>query len=180
MKRVALGVVFLMAVAVSVCAEPTEPSTVENEYQQLDRLRAEITRARRELDRFMKDIAVPYADMDKTGGVFGQEVRVDVSQDANDVIVKADLPGMSKDKIEITLEKDRMLKISGSRDVFTKEESPGVVRQERMSGRFERLLELPAECESQGIRATYKEGVLEIVLPKKKGGKEEAVKVKVQ
>lgn len=177
MKKALLTFVVILSAVTAAWAEPV---AVENEYQQLDRLRAEIIRARRELDRFMKDVAAPYADMDKAGGVFGQEVRVDVSQNANDVIVKADLPGMSKDKIEITLEKDRMLKISGSRDVITKEESPGVVRQERMSGRFERLLELPAECESRGIRATYKEGVLEIVLPKKKGGKEEAVKVKVQ
>jgi len=151
----------------------------DQDYQNLDDLRAQLVRVRREMDKFMKDVVGPYAD---AGGMtaFGQDVRVDVTENEKSVVVRADLPGMSKDKIDITLANNRMLRIAGSRDVMVKQEGPGVIRQERSSGRFERALQLPVECESQGIEATYKEGVLEIVLPKKKGAVEDTVKVKVR
>lgn len=178
MKKILIGLLFSVLVVSSVWAIATP---TDEDYQNLDQMREKLVRMRREMDRFMRDIVGPYADMDKNNmGTFGQNVRVDVAQNDNEVIVKADLPGMSKDKIDITLEKNRMLKISGSREVETKQESPGIVKQERMSGHFERSLELPAECQNQGIRATYKEGVLEIVLLKKKNAKEETIKVNIQ
>jgi HSP20 family protein len=144
-------------------------------------MREKIVRMRREMDKFMKDIAGPSADMDKGGmGAFGADVRVDITENDKDVVVKADLPGMSKDQINITLANNRILTISGLREVMTKQTSPGVVRQERMSGRFERSVELPAECENSGIKAAYKEGVLEITLPKKKNAKDDTIKVTVR
>jgi HSP20 family protein len=176
MKKLIIAAILSMILAGSALAVSTP---TEQDYQNLDQTREKLIRMRREMDRFMKDLVGPYADMDKNG-VFGQDVRVDVTDNGKDIVVKADLPGMTKDQIDITLERNSLLKISGSREVMTRQESQGVVKQERMSGRFERSLELPAECESGGIRATYKEGVLEIMLPKKKNVKEEAIKVNVQ
>ena len=178
MKKILLSVLFSVLFTGSAWAE-TGPT--EQDYQNLDQVREKLVRMRREMDKFMKEIVGPYADINKNNmGVFGQDVRVDVTENDKDVIVKADLPGMSKDKIDIILEKNKILKISGSRDVMTKQEGLGVIRQERMSGYFDRALELPAECESEGIRATYKEGVLEIILPKKKNVKEDTIKVSVR
>ena len=177
MKKLLIGVIFSLLAIGTLYAE-TGPT--EQDYQNLDQMREKLMRLRREMDRFMKDVIVNPGDQGGNMAVFGQDVRVDVAENDNDVIVKADLPGMSKDKIDITLENNRMLKISGSREVTTKQESPGIVKQERMSGRFERVLALPADCESRGIKATYKEGVLEIVLPKKKNAREETIKVNVQ
>lgn len=178
MKRL-LAAILLLALFAGASLADNMPT--DKDYQNLDQLRAKLVRMRKEMDRFMKDIVGPYADMDKAGvGVFGQDVRVDVAENDKDIVVKADLPGMAKDKIDITLTNDRILTIAGSREVVTQKNSPGVVRQERMSGRFERALQLPADCESQGIKATYNEGVLEITLPKKKGAKEEKIKVNVQ
>lgn len=178
MKKILLGVVFSFLMMGGAWAE--NPPT-EQDYQNLDQMRVKLMRMRQEMDKFMKDVVGPYGDIDKSGmGMFGQDVRVDITENDKDVIVKADLPGMHKDKINITLEKNKLLKLSGAREVFTEKTSQGVVRQERMSGRFERVLELPAECESNGIAATYKEGVLEIVLPKKKNVKEDTIKVNVQ
>jgi len=158
-----------------------ETPPTEQDYQNLDQMRVKLMRMRREMDKFMKDVVGPYGDMDKGDmGAFGQDVRVDITQSDKDVVVRADLPGMSKDKISITLEKNKLLKLSGSREVFIEQSGQGVVRQERMSGRFERVLELPVECESKGIKATYAEGVLEINLPKKKNVKEDTIKVNVQ
>lgn len=153
----------------------------DQEQKDLERLSTKLVKMRRDMDKFIKDVTAAYpVEGPNAAAMFGQDVRVDVVQTAGDIIVKADLPGMDKDKIEITLENGKMLKIAGSREVARSETAPGVVRQERMSGRFERALELPAECLSEGIKATYKSGVLEIVIPKKKVLKEEMVKIKVQ
>ena len=178
MKKILMSVLFSIVFIGSTYAVsmPTE-----QDYQNLDQTREKLLRMRREMDRFMKDLIAPYAETDKSGiGIFAQDVRVDVTENDKEVVVKADLPGMTKDKIDILLKNSKILKISGSREIETRQESPGIVKQERMSGRFERTLELPAECQNQGIKATYKDGVLEIVLPKKKNGKEEAIKVNVQ
>ena len=178
MKKLITFTLFLILIS-GVTLADTGPT--EQDYQNLDQMREKLVRMRREMDRFMKDIVGPYADMDK-GGVkmLNPEVRVDVTENDKDIVVKADLPGMTKDKIEITLERDKILTIAGSRGVVTKQESPGIVRQERSSGRFERRIELPAECEASGIKATYEAGVLQIILPRKKGAKEETIKVNVQ
>jgi HSP20 family protein len=177
MKKFIISVIFSL-LAISTLYAQAGPT--EQDYQNLDQMREKLMRLRREMDRFMKDVIVNPGDQAGKMAAFGQDVRVDVSENDKEIIVKADLPGMSKDKIDITLENNRLLKISGSREAITKQKSPGIVKQERMSGRFERILELPADCESRGIKATYNEGVLEIVLPKKKNVSEETIKVNVQ
>ncbi|MDD5135922.1 MAG: Hsp20/alpha crystallin family protein [Candidatus Omnitrophica bacterium] len=179
MKRSFIYIILSILAAGMVYAQGG--AQVDDDYQNLDQTRERIVRMKKEMDKLMKEIVGPYADVGKTGsGIFGQDVRVDVVDNPKDIVVKADLPGMSKDKIDITLQNNKMLTIAGARDVMTRQESPGVVKQERMSGRFTRTIELPAECENSGIKATYEEGVLQIVLPKKKGVQEEAIKVNVQ
>lgn len=177
MKKIIFAALVFSLLAGTAYAD-TEPTDAD--YRNLDELRTKLVRMRREMDKFMKDVITDYPDTGVSAQVFGQEIRVDVSETDKDVIVKADLPGMDKDKLEVTLDNNRILKIAGSRDMYKKEESPNVVRQERMSGKFERVLELPAECLGEGIKATYKNGVLDIVIPKKEQGKKEQVKINVQ
>jgi len=174
MLAMAISLVLMAGIA---CAEI---SLEEEDYKNLDKLHNKIVRMKKEMDRLMKDIVETYP----TGqGVsvtdFGQDVRVDVIENEKDIVVKADLPGMDKDRIDITLENNKTLKITGVRDIIKKESSPGVVMQERSLGKFERVLELPAEGTSVGIKASYKDGVLEIVIPKREPSKEEKVKIKV-
>ncbi|HPM42806.1 MAG TPA: Hsp20/alpha crystallin family protein [Candidatus Omnitrophota bacterium] len=175
MKKMLLS---FLSVLVSVNIAFAEMPT-DKDYENLDELRVKIVRMKREMDKFMKDILSTYPP-ESTLGNYGQDVKVDVTQTPADVIVRADLPGMAKDKIEVTLENSIMLKIAGARDVSTQETAPGIVRQERMQGRFERVIQLPAECRNDGIQATYKDGVLEIVIPKKETTKEKPVKVSIQ
>ena len=153
----------------------------DQDYQSLARTRAQLIRMKHEMDMFIKDLAGSYSGQDMAGtGLFGRDVMVDVVENEKDVIVKADLPRMNKDKIDIILEKSRVLKISGSREIESKVTSPGVIRQERTSGHFERVLELPTDCDGSGIKAKYNEGVLEVTLPKKRAAKEDIVKVNIQ
>ena len=153
----------------------------DDNYRDIDKLRSDLVKMRRQMDRFMKDVIIDYPAEEKAvWGNFGQSIKVDVVEQDKDIVVKADLPGMEKDKIEITLEKERFLRIAGSREVEKKETEPGVVKQERTRGRFERVIELPVECLAEGIKATYKNGVLELVIPKKPAAKDEKVKIRVQ
>lgn len=153
----------------------------DDEYKNLAELRQKVGRMKRELDLFMKEVMATSQDQGQGFAQgFGQDVRIDLSETQNSFIVKADLPGMGKDKINIVLENGRNLTISGEREVMQKETSPGVVRQERMKGGFKRVIELPGEGTNSGISATYKDGVLEIVIPKKKVLKEDKVQIKVQ
>jgi HSP20 family protein len=146
----------------------------------MERLHKRLVRVKRQVDSLMKDLVDTTTD--QAGGLvsdFGQAVRVDITQDATNMMVKADLPGMDKDRIDITLVNNRLLRIAGTRNVAREEKAPGVVRQERMSGHFERILQLPAEGMSEGLKAIYQNGVLEVTIPKKSPGEEKRVKIKV-
>jgi HSP20 family protein len=177
MKKMIFALILCASMAGIAYAE-TGPT--EQDYKNLDELRVKLSRMRREMDRFMRDIISDYPGQAVSVDVVGQGVRVDVSETDKDVLVKVDLPGMDKSKMEITLDNNKILKISGDREEYKKEETPSMVKQERMSGHFERVLELPVECLSEGIKATYKNGVLDIAIPKKEPGKKETVKINVQ
>lgn len=178
MKRLIISVILVAAMTGAIHAQT---DLTEEDYKDFDKLRKKIVRMKKEMDRLMGDIISTYPqEGTSVFSGYGQDVKVDIAQDGKNFVVKADLPGMDKDKIEITLEKNRFLKISGARDVMKKETSADVVRQERMQGRFERVVELPGEARSDGINATYKNGVLEVVIPVKKAAKEEKVNIQVQ
>jgi HSP20 family protein len=149
--------------------------------QDLSSLRKKLSRVKREMDLLIKDM-VSGASMasDTVLKDYAGDVSVDILQDEKSVTVKADLPGMEKDKINIALENGRFLRISGSREVLKNQNAPGVVRQERFFGSFEKTVELPCEVENSGINATYKDGVLEVTIPKKAEAKESKIKITVK
>ncbi len=174
------GILAIVLVTLTLGTAYAVTDLTDEDYEYLDNLHNKLVRMKRHMDRLMKDVITAYP----SGGEgilkdLGEDVRVDISQDDNNVIVKADLPGMEKDKIDITLEKNNILRIAGSRETAKRETAPGVVRQERTFGKFSRTVELPCEVISDGIRAAYKDGVLEVVIPKKKNVKEEKIKINV-
>jgi len=157
------------------------PAGSDDVYKDLDQLKLQIRKMKREMSGLMKEITADYSSDSKAFVEgWGRDINIDITETDKEVIVKADLPGMDKDKIEVTLEQNRMLKIAGSRDVSKSQASPGVVVQERARGVFSRTIELPAECMSAGIKASYNNGVLDISIPKKEKAKKDTVKIKVQ
>jgi len=148
--------------------------------QDLSTLRKKLSRVKREMDLLIKDMVSGVSTVsDSISKDFAGDVSVDILQNEKFVIVKADLPGMEKDKINIALESGRFLKISGSREMLKSQTTPGVVKRERFFGSFEKSVELPCEVENSGINATYKDGVLEITIPKKAQAKENKVNIRV-
>ena len=80
------------------------------------------------------------------------------------LVVRADLPGLTKDDINIEAEDD-VLVISGERSDETRDERDDFYRSERTYGRFFRAIQLPDGVDADKIDATFKDGVLEVVIP---------------
>jgi len=104
---------------------------------------------------------------------------IDVSEDKDNVIVKADLPGLSKDDIEISLQ-DNVLTLRGEKKEESETKEKNFYRMERVHGVFSRAFELPATVNASKVAATFKDGVLHITLPKSEEAKPKQIKVNVQ
>ena len=90
---------------------------------------------------------------------------MDLVETDNHLVLKADLPGMTQEDIEIEV-KDGVLTISGERKAEHEDKSEGYYRVERTFGRFSRSLTLPKGVEAEGINAGFTDGVLEVRIPK--------------
>ena len=104
---------------------------------------------------------------------------VDVSETKNDIVVKAELPGMDPKDIDITLS-DGHLMIKGQKKHEKEEKDEDYHFVERSSGSFVRAVHLPKQVKNEKISASYKNGVLKIVLPKSEEAKTKEVKIKVE
>ncbi len=102
---------------------------------------------------------------------------VDIKEEANRYVIYADLPGVAMKDVEVTLEKG-VLTLKGERNSETKEEGDDYVRVERTRGSFYRRFSLPESVDAERVQAKGKDGVLEIVIPKRE--KELPRKVAVQ
>ena len=103
---------------------------------------------------------------------------VDISETEKEVTVKAELPGIDKKDIEISLNENYLV-IKGEKRGETEETGKHFHRVERSYGSFYRSLLLPATVEKDEIDATYKDGVLTVVLPKSEEAKKKITHVKV-
>ena len=104
---------------------------------------------------------------------------VDIYEEGDNVIVKAEVPGLEKEHLDIRLTGDT-LTISGEKKTEEKVEKKDFYRLERSSGSFSRTLRLPAEVQTDKAKASFKNGVLEIVLPKTVQAKEKVKKVTIE
>ncbi len=104
---------------------------------------------------------------------------VDVFEDKDNLLVKAELPGMKKEDIEIAMQ-DNYLTLSGERKQEQKYEEGDVYRSERWAGRFHRTITLPCRVDTEKIKATYNEGVLTVTLPKAEEAKPKQIPITVK
>jgi HSP20 family protein len=104
---------------------------------------------------------------------------VDLSETQDDLIIKAEVPGMDPKDLDITVTDD-LLTIKGEtrRDVV--DEGENYRRTERKYGSFSRTFRLPCRVRPDAVEATYKKGILNIVMPKCKGNNVREIKLKVK
>jgi HSP20 family protein len=188
LKRGAFCAVIAAAAAAILCAAPAaaaktdaeekagesmksaqEPSGLESIPPMGQDIWAELRGMQERLNRVVEDAGYRYqsrAPMWPAGPSYEFYPDADVRETDKAVIVSCDLPGMEKDKIEVSF-KDGNLIISGKREVVKEEsKSTGWYMRERSFGSFERVIPISDEIKESEIKADYKNGVLTITLPK--------------
>jgi len=138
----------------------------------------EIRRIQRELDRLLSDILrTPlWAPPRRTRATLAPEYReplVDVYETDNEVVVVAELPGVDKEDIQLNLY-DRTLEIKAE---ARREEAERPYRLERRYVGFYTKVSLPAEVDPSKAKATFRNGVLEVKLPKLEVARRHTIKV---
>jgi HSP20 family protein len=103
---------------------------------------------------------------------------VDVQETDGEYLIKADLPEVRKEDVRVEL-LDGMLCLRGERKQEKEEKGKRFHRIERAYGHFERRLALPSEVDDQKVAAEFKDGVLQVHLPKSASAKPKAIEVKV-
>ena len=104
---------------------------------------------------------------------------IDVYEADNALIVTADIPGLKKEEIDVSI-LDGTLTIKGEKKMDDKLKEENYFRSERCYGSFSRSIQLPSEVETDKVTATYKDGVLELKLPKKEETKTTRIPVEVK
>ncbi|MDX1376969.1 MAG: Hsp20/alpha crystallin family protein [Burkholderiales bacterium] len=102
--------------------------------------------------------------------------KVDVVDRANEVVVRAEVPGVEKKDIEVSVS-GNMLTIRGETRKETKDDSGDFYRAEITRGSFSRTLALPAEVDDSKTKASMKDGMLELTLPKVEKAKRRSIKI---
>ncbi|OGR30028.1 MAG: hypothetical protein A2X83_05025 [Desulfuromonadales bacterium GWD2_54_10] len=98
----------------------------------------------------------------------GMFPTVDVFEDGGTIVVKADLPGLTRKDIEVKLI-DNNLEITGEKKTEEKIERKDYMKVERSSGKFNRVLRLPEGLDAEHVTANFNDGVLEVRIPRKEG-----------
>jgi HSP20 family protein len=104
--------------------------------------------------------------------------RTDVHENDNAFVVQLDLPGVEKDNVKVKFEDDTLV-VSGERKHESNADEKNFHRVERAYGSFTRSISVPKDVDSEKISASFKNGVLEITLPKADEVKAKEIEIKV-
>lgn len=136
---------------------------------------SELMGIRDEVDRFLNDTVRLFDD--NVPERMGWRPSVDMEENKDSIVITAELPGIKKDDIKITIV-DNKIMISGEvleeKDVQEK----NYFLKERVRGKFSRGFTLPTPVDSSKVEATYKEGILSLTLPKAEEAKPREISIK--
>jgi HSP20 family protein len=104
---------------------------------------------------------------------------VDIFEEGHDIVMKAELPGMKKEDIEVNITDD-IITVSGEKKKEEKIEKKNYHRLERSYGSFVRSFRLPTEVQTEQVKAQFKNGILEIRVPKTEEAKKKEKKVQIE
>lgn len=133
----------------------------------------ELSSLRRRMDRLMED----FFEREELPG--GWSPDIDVSETAEEYIVKADIPGIDEKDLNVTLSGDNLI-IKGERKEEKEEKGRHFHRVERRYGGFQRSLPIPVPVDPNRVSAEYSNGVLEVHLPKTAEAKPREIRINVK
>ena len=135
-----------------------------------------LSNLRQEIDRLFE---APLAEFARTSQLLsGWTPAFDVYEDKDNLYVRAELPGMRKEDINLSLH-NGSLSISGERKNEEKLKDAQVYREERFFGRFQRTITLNTPVAMDKVKAQYKDGILSVTLPKAEEAKPKQIDVSV-
>jgi HSP20 family protein len=120
---------------------------------------------RHQLNRFFDDTFSPIVQDDVKLSLWDWHPVVDIYDNDENIVIKAELPGIDKKDIRIDV-KDGLLTLKGERSYDNAVKNDKYYRRERSFGRFERAFQLPVDVDPEKISADYKDGILRIDIPK--------------
>jgi HSP20 family protein len=126
--------------------------------------------------RFFAPAWIPHFKFPELADV---STAVDMFEEGDNLVIKAELPGMKKEDISIDL-RDDVITISGEKKSEEKTERKDFHRVERSFGSFTRRFRLPVDIKADKIEASFNDGVLEIKMPKSEAAKQNVKKIAVR
>lgn len=131
---------------------------------------------KREMDRLFDRL---WDDDTKEFPVIGEWTpALDLSETKDAITARVEIPGIEPKDVHVTLQ-DQMLTIRGEKKIELEEKGSTYFRHERSHGTFTRMIRLPANVENAKVQATFKNGVLTVVLPKTPEAKGAEIPVKI-
>jgi HSP20 family protein len=133
-----------------------------------------------EMDDMLKKMwyGFPFHNLEEDMDI-GWSPRLDVSETDNNLEIVADLPGMDKKDINVSLE-ENLLTIKGEKKEERERKDKHYHTIERRSGSFYRAIRLPIEVEKDKVEAAFKDGVLTLRLPKSKEAKKKVAQIEIK
>ncbi|MFQ6039491.1 MAG: Hsp20/alpha crystallin family protein [Candidatus Poribacteria bacterium] len=142
-------------------------------FRELDELREEMDRL------FERTFGRTLPVHRETPVIRGWAPAVDMFERENEVVLRAEVPGMAKEDIDISVS-GNTLTISGERKTEEEIKDEDYYHCERSYGRFQRALSLPQGVDAENIKASYKNGILEVTIPKQEEAKPKKIEVAVE
>ena len=131
-----------------------------------------------EMDRLRREMNRLFSNNSQSDGAMTYPL-VNIYDDPDNLIVTAELPGLSKEQVNITFT-DGMLTISGKQEMSPKLKEMAVVRKERSEGEFEKSLKIPTKIIHDKINASFSNGILTVTLPKAEEAKPKSIAIEVK
>jgi len=147
------------------------PGLIIWKNQEINKLRRDMDRL---FDRLWDDFGMPHFPRTSREVPF-----IDLYETEDNLIIKAEIPGLNPEDLDISITDD-LLTIKGEMKQEFVQESENYHRMERSYGSFSRSLQLPCRVMIEDVEATYREGMVTIIMPKCKPGISQRVKIKVK
>ena len=133
----------------------------------------------REMEDRMRRMWQEFPLMGAPGEVMEWSPRVDISETDEEVKVKAELPGLEPENLDISLDQDRLI-LKGEKKEEREKEEKGYYMSERSFGSFYRAIQLPSEVDPQKVEASFKNGVLHITMGKQEEAKKRVTHIEIK
>jgi len=136
----------------------------------------QLCQLRDEIDRLFD---APLMELTRMGEFFnGWAPALDLLEDKDNLVATLEVPGLAKEDIDVSV-RDGVLSISGERRQEKENGGSAVHRRERFVGRFHRTISLPKSVKAEAIKASYRDGILTVAMPKTEEAKPKQIEVSV-